>query len=194
MRSLGRPVLGRGKEIASERINLKNCKRIDSDGPWVIKTRCKTQNYFNTQKQLRKPHRNMDRHLCHPHVSSRQQCADGEQLRLEPSEGLKWQPPKLLDGKKLNYSGCSLTATCRASLVFHISHHVMCAPFHMPSDASTAMRRHHDSGNTIKRGWKLKGKPARFYELCSFLRLLVHTKNTWLLWKTSERKRTGFVS
>lgn len=50
-------MLGKGKEIASERINLNNCKRIDSDGLWVIKTRCKTQNYFNTQKQFRKPQR-----------------------------------------------------------------------------------------------------------------------------------------
>lgn len=75
-------MLGRGKEIASERINLNNGRRIDSDEPWVIKTRCKTQNYFNTQKQLKTPHRNMGRHLCHPCVSTRQQHADGEQLRL----------------------------------------------------------------------------------------------------------------
>lgn len=155
MRSLGRPVLGRGKKIAYERINLNNCKRIDNDGAWVRKTRCKTQNYFNTQKQLKKPQRNMDRHLCHPCVSTRQQRADGEQLRLKPSEGLKWQPPKLLDGKKPNYSGYSLTAICRLKgvgeiLVFHISHHGMDAPFHMPSNASTAMRWHHDSGNASK--------------------------------------------
>lgn len=75
-------MLGRGKEIVSERINLNNCKTIDSGGSWVIKTRHKTQNDFNTQKQLKKPHKNMDRHLCHPCVSTRQQRADGEQLRL----------------------------------------------------------------------------------------------------------------
>lgn len=54
MRSLGRLVLGRGKEIASKRINTSNCKRIGSDGARVRKTRHKTQTGFNTEKQLKK--------------------------------------------------------------------------------------------------------------------------------------------
>lgn len=71
-------MLGRGKEIASKRINISNCKRIDSGGAWVIKNRRKTQTGFNIQKQLKKKtHRNMDRHLCHPCASTRQLHTDG---------------------------------------------------------------------------------------------------------------------
>jgi len=77
MRGLGTLMLDRGKEIASKKINISNCKRTDSGGAWVIKTRRKTQTGFNIQKQFKKPHRNMDRHLCHPCVGTRQLHADG---------------------------------------------------------------------------------------------------------------------
>lgn len=132
MRSLGRPVLGRGKETVSERINLNNCKRIDSGGPWVIKTRHKTQNYFNTREQLKKPPRTWT------DIYVILVWAEGSNMQMVNSSGCNhlkgwsagWEETTTAGAASQQFVGSAwyFTQPCCAL------HHGMCAPFHrMPA-------------------------------------------------------------